>query len=218
MKTLILFAGVVGAIIISFLLWGNELDAWVLAQIKANESRRLLVAVILFLVLALDIMLPVPSSVVSTLCGLYFGIVNGFLISFLAMNVSAGAGYALGCWCSSAAERFAGKKEIETLRRIQQRGGAWLLLSLRPVPVLAEASVVFAGMGKYPVKGATAQILVGNAVVSAIYAVVGATSRNSDNAFLYSFIGVMLISAVFYLLGKNKWYNETSVGNKKGED
>ncbi len=218
MRTLILFAGVVGAIVVSFLLWGNELDAWILAQVKANASWRLLVAAILFLVLALDILLPVPSSVVSTLCGLYFGVFNGFLISFVAMNVSAGAGYALGRWCSAAAERFAGKREIETLRRIQQRGGAWLLLSLRPVPVLAETSVIFAGMGNYPVRNALPQVLIGNAVVSAIYVVVGAASRPCDHAFLYSFLGVMLISAAFYLLGKNQWYNGTPVGDKKGED
>ncbi len=202
MKTILLLVCVIALVLVTFILWGEAIDGWVVAQIEANGTHRLLVAGILFSVLALDIFLPVPSSLLSTMCGLYFGVTFGFFISFAAMTVSAIAGYVIGRFFSAKAERFVGKKEMEQLQRIQKKGGSWILLGLRPVPILAEASLVFAGMGRYSIRSTTVQVLSGNAAVSVIYAFVGAFARGNDNSFILAFAGTIIISGVFMLVGR----------------
>ena len=105
-KTIWLVLGVALAIIIPFLLFGDAIEAWFadLARPEAGTARGAFGA-ILFGLLALDVLLPVPSSLASTLCGVVFGLWGGFWLSFGAMTVSAALGYWLGRACSSASAR-----------------------------------------------------------------------------------------------------------------
>jgi uncharacterized membrane protein YdjX (TVP38/TMEM64 family) len=59
------------------------------------------------------------------------------------MTASAITGHLIGRYAAQSALRLIGRRESETLESFHQRQGIWLLLALRPVPVLAEASVVF---------------------------------------------------------------------------
>ena len=67
------------------------------------------------------------------------------------------------------------------MKRFVGTDARWWLLLLRPVPVLAEASVLFAGIARLPPGRAALELLMGNAVVSAVYAGVGAWGRTTDS-------------------------------------
>ncbi len=200
MKTTILLFIIVTLVTISFLLWGGSIDNYVVSAIEANQSNKIIIALILFTILSSDIILPIPSSLLSTFCGLYLGLYYGFFISFTAMTISAAIGYIIGRYFSRSTERFIGKEDTEKLERFNNKYGSFLLIGLRPVPVLAETSLVFAGMIKYPVINAFFQVIIGNAIVSLIYVLFGVYSRNNENSFVYAFIGTILISAVFILI------------------
>ncbi len=195
-RTILLFLVVTGFVLITFLLWGAPLDAALRAFVEAHATHKGLVAGMFFALLALDIVLPTPSALISTACGLYLGFLGGFLCSFGAMCVSAALGYGIGYYSSAWAARVIGAKDMATLQRVQAKGGAWILLGLRAVPILAEASLVFAGMGRYPLKATVVQVVLGNAVVSGIYVALGVVSRTATDSATPAFLGTLLLSAL----------------------
>lgn len=199
-RALALLLLISAVVLATFLLWGDRIDAWMREIVARAADDRALVAAILFLVLASDIFLPVPSSLASTTCGLVLGPWLGFAVSFLAMSASAASGYALGRFASGAAARIVGASDMAALREFQRRTGPWTLLALRPVPVLAEASAVFAGIGRLPVGPAALQLALGNAVVSLVYVLVGACFADAEQGSWLAFLAAMAVSGAFFLI------------------
>ena len=199
-RAIALFLFVSAVVLATFFLWGERIDAWTQKVVEKAADDKTLVAVILFLVLASDIFLPVPSSIASTACGLVLGPVPGFAVSFLAMSASAASGYALGRFASGAAARIVGAADMAALREFQRRSGPWTLLALRPVPVLSEASAVFAGIGRLPVVPTALQLALGNAVVSLVYVLVGAFFADAERGSWLAFLAAMAVSGVFFLI------------------
>ena len=111
-REIIKFSLISFIIIITFLLWGNQINELFdkfLEQAKQEQNRGL-VRNILFFTLASDILLPIPSSFASTLCGHYLGFWEGFFVSFMAMNISSFIGYFIGRFCSSIAMKLIKQK------------------------------------------------------------------------------------------------------------
>lgn len=201
LKPILLFLFITLVIIVPFCLWGTAIDAWFASQRELAALHREETALLLFGFLATDIVLPIPSSLVSTCCGLFLGFTFGFFVSFMAMNVSAALGYLLGRFFSRTAANLIGERDQNLLEGFARNNARWLLLLLRPVPVLAEASVLFSGIARQPIPRVVGEILLGNAVVSAVYAAVGACGK-SANSMLPAFIATMSVSGICLLIGK----------------
>ena len=202
-RTGALLVGVCVVIIVPFILWEEPIEAFFQDFGALEGQARWLSAAILFGALALDIFLPVPSSLVSTLFGMLLGVGWGWLGSFLAMNVSAAIGYWLGARGSALARRALGEAESALLTDFFARRGPRALVALRAVPVLAEASCLFAGMARAPVGKSALALLLGNAAVSLMYALVGAWGREVD-AMLPAFGASLLLSGVLMLLARRR--------------
>jgi len=65
--------------------------------------------------------------------------------------------------------------------------------------VLAEASVVFAGLTRLPLRQAAPVLLLANLGISAAYAAIGAWAAQT-NAFLLAFLGAVLLPGIGMLL------------------
>jgi uncharacterized membrane protein YdjX (TVP38/TMEM64 family) len=191
------------AIIIPFCLFGDAINAWTDRLIRQADSHRLFTGAMLVLLLSVDIVMPVPSSLVSTACGMTLGFAGGTLASFAGMSLSAAAGYLFGRTASPAVAKMIGENELALLKAFQQRHGVWMLLALRPVPVLAEASVLFSGLSRQPLPGVLAATSLGNLAVSLAYAAVGTWGRASDS-FLPAFGASLLLSGAFMLRQRRK--------------
>ncbi len=203
-RTLALLAALLLAIIVPFCLFGASIDAWTGRLLEQADAQRLYTGALLTLLLAVDIVMPVPSSLVSTACGMTLGFACGACASFVGMSLSTAAGYALGRTASTAAERLIGRDEAALLKTFQTRYGVWMLLALRPVPVLAEASVLFSGLSRQPLARVLAVTALGNAGVSLVYAAVGAWGRLSA-AFLPAFgVSILLSGALLLGLRRNR--------------
>lgn len=201
-RTVILFVAVCLLVLVSFFLWAEPIDNWVHASVQRNATNKLVVALLLFSVLSSDILLPIPSCLVSMMCGLYLGFWYGTLASFAAMSVSAAIGYLIGLYASGWAKKLIGEKDMQALQALQAKGGALVLLGLRGVPVLAEVSLVFAGLGRYPLKQTVLQVAVGNALISGFYAWIGAYSREAFDSPVPAFLATLAASAFFLLVGR----------------
>jgi uncharacterized membrane protein YdjX (TVP38/TMEM64 family) len=132
--------------IVPFVLFGQQVDAW-LAAWRADPPARHVVASVVVMLLATDVFLPIPSSMVSTLAGSQLGVWNGTAAAWLGMTLGAIVGFAV-------ARQFGPRlvtwlTRPDDLRRtaaLVDRLGPVLLVLGRGVPVLAEATVLWFGM------------------------------------------------------------------------
>ncbi|MFG0318653.1 MAG: VTT domain-containing protein, partial [Planctomycetota bacterium JB042] len=97
--------------------------------------------------LAADLVLPVPSSVLMTLAGFLCGVMLGAAASFAGAMASAWIGFfACRRFGRGAFRRLVGERDVEPLRRFVDRYGAWAILLSRPVPMLTEVTSCVAGL------------------------------------------------------------------------
>jgi uncharacterized membrane protein YdjX (TVP38/TMEM64 family) len=198
-----LLAGLVFAIIlVPFFLFGQQLETWTESFVNSTTGYTGWIAVVLSSLLAVDILLPLPSSLISTAAGFLLGLVRGLLTSWIGMTASC----IIGFWLSkrygrSVACKIVGEKELERLEALSHRVGSWVIVISRPVPVLAEAAVLFAGISGLPIGQFLLLTILSNLGISAVYAAVGALSANA-NSFLLAFAGSILIPFVAMFLSK----------------
>ncbi|HZI13105.1 MAG TPA: VTT domain-containing protein, partial [Myxococcus sp.] len=128
------------AVLVPFFLFGADLDAAAQRFLEARPPAWQ-VALAVAGLLAGDVLLPVPSSLVATASGGLLGFWAGTAASWLGMMGGCAVGYGLGAHAGTAAlRRTAGEAEAHRLPRASERLGPWFLLVFRAVPVLAEAS------------------------------------------------------------------------------
>ena len=157
-------------IILPFLLWGEAAETWV-DQFLSNETSLWLLGAAIFLLLASDIALPIPSSVVATASGAFLGIGLGTIVSAGGMTAGVLAGLLIGRrYGRPACRAFVGAEEYDRLERYFRSHGLLILVLMRPVPVLAEASVISAASLGTPMKAAIAYTSLANLGVGFAYA------------------------------------------------
>jgi uncharacterized membrane protein YdjX (TVP38/TMEM64 family) len=144
--------------------------------------------------LALDVLLPVPSSLVSTAAGAMLGFWGGVASSWLGMT----AGCLLGYWLGTRAPLSA---DMERVARARNRYGDLALVLFRAVPVLAEASVLFAGFTRMPRARFLRVTALSNLGISAAYAGAAVYSARKES-FLLAFGGAMAIPAAGLLVAR----------------
>lgn len=198
MRFAILSAAMLAAILVPFFLWGDALEAWATAYVHSGAGRWQMAAVIAAL-LASDIVLPVPASILSVAAGSLLGFTLGTATSWVGLTAGCLLGYALGK--RSGGEKLLSAKERERLQSAQSRYGDWMLILFRAVPVLAEASVFFAGLTRMPWLRFAAITAVSNLGVSAAYGVTGAFFAGRE-AFLWAFSGAVLLPAVALIVSR----------------
>jgi uncharacterized membrane protein YdjX (TVP38/TMEM64 family) len=182
------------AILVPFFLFGEGLEAAARRFLEAHPPGWQ-VALVLGGLLAGDIVLPVPSSLVNTAAGALLGFWRGTATAWAGMMVACGLGYQLGARAGEAAlRRMVGEAEVARLARLAERHGHWFLLIFRAVPVLAEASVVFAGASRMSRRSFFTVSALANLGVSATYAAVGASAARAGS-FLLLFAGMVLLPA-----------------------
>ena len=190
----------IGLVLLPFLLFEQQFNAFADAVIVSGRSRWIAAAAI-FALLALDVLLPVPSSIVSTAAGVLLGFWGGAAVVWTGMMLGCVLGYYLGARGSGAARRLVGEDGIARAADLVRRFGDLTLVVCRPVPVLAEASVVFAGLVRAPFARFATLTGVANLGIAAGYCAFGAFSLRLDS-FLLAFLGALLVPGLFLLISK----------------
>ena len=202
-RWLLMCIAILAVILIPFFLFGDRIETWTDNFLRAASDQSGLVAIVLGLLLASDILLPVPSSMVSTAAGFFLGFMSGIITSLIGMTVSCIAGFWLGAKCGRPiACRLVGNNELKRLEELSHRFGEWVIVVSRPIPVLAEASVLFAGISGMPTYRFLLLSTLSNLGISAVYAAVGAFSATT-NSFLLAFAGSILFPLIAIVIMKN---------------
>jgi uncharacterized membrane protein YdjX (TVP38/TMEM64 family) len=152
--------------------------------------------------LVADIVLPVPSSVVMLAHGALFGVIPGAALSLLGRTGNAVVGVLIGRGAGNFLGRRALRHSLDTGKgaELVGRWGLAAVVLTRPVPVLAESTLVAAAaMGLWP------PAVVGAAVVGALpeavlYAVAGDIATSYANGAIV-FVAVIVLAAVAWAVG-----------------
>ena len=199
MRWALIVSALLAFILIPFALFDEPLSAWTLNVIRENPRGA---SAIIAIALAADVFLPVPSSVVSTLAGTLLGFAQGLAASFAGMSLGSILGYWFGATAGRAViEKTVSTKDLDRVADAQQRLGGWSVVLSRPIPVLAEASVIAAGITRMPFQRFLLLSSLANLGISAAYAYTGATAADRDS-FLLAFAGAIGLPALGLLLSQ----------------
>ncbi len=194
---------IITLLLTSFILFGNSLENWTNYFFQSTSSR-LVVGLIIGILLTIDIVAPVPSSIVSMAGGYFLGFVSGTLISAMGMTISCLIGYWIGAKLGrAAAERFIDQKEISRFESLQKKYGDFIIIISRSIPLLAETSVLFAGIGRMNIGRFVFLTAISNMGISMVYAAVGAYSAHI-NSFLFAFTGSIILPGIMMIILKIK--------------
>jgi uncharacterized membrane protein YdjX (TVP38/TMEM64 family) len=150
------------------------LEQRVLGWIDAPPGSRTEVATFVVAALTADMILPVPSSAVSTYSGAHLDWLAGTAASWLGMTCGATIGFALARTLGRPlAERLSGPTDLARIERLSRRFGAAVLVVTRPLPVLAEAAVLLVGVSRLSWRRFFVAVGLSNLGIAAAYAVFG---------------------------------------------
>lgn len=194
LKPILLVTVVLLIPILPFVGFGPWLEERIERQLQEELPPRFVAAAVIGL-LSTDVFLPIPSSVVSTVAGNALGIPAGTLASWLGMTLGALFGFALArAFGRPLALRFAGQEDLDRIDRGAERFGPLVLVLARPVPVLAEASVLFLGTTKLRWRPFLVPVALSNFGITAVYATLGNLAQLP--VALAASIGLPLLAAL----------------------
>lgn len=165
-------------VLVPFAMFGQQLDAWVADFLHKREGMAIFVAVVVLL--AADIFLPIPSSLVSLTAGAVLGTWLGAAAIWVGMTTGSAVGWAAG---HGLLGRFSPPVE-QGARGIMPAKLAGMsdmmaLVLLRPIPVLAEMSVLILSARGMTFRRLIAICAAANVPVAVLFAYFGAQARES---------------------------------------
>lgn len=197
LRWLIIAVGLIALIVGPFLLWGPAIESWA-TQVLANSQSRPFIGALIVGLLAADVVIPVPSSILSVIAGTVFDWRIAAPLVWAGMTLGCVLGYALGAAAvQGGARSFIGDAEFERARRVAGTAGPAMLIFARAVPVLAEASTIAAGAARMHFATFFISTSAANAAIALAYTAVGATAAASGS-FVLVFVGLTLVPAIGY--------------------
>ena len=157
--------------LVGTLTWLRELGPW-----AAAAGVGLLVA---------DIALPIPSTIVMSALGATYGFWVGGLLSILGSMLAGLTAYGLARWAGRpAAIWIAGEDSLVRTEELFARGGAWLVLTSRWLPILPEAVACLAGLARMPFRTFFWALMVGSVPLGLTFAWVGTLAEDREGLAL----------------------------------
>lgn len=185
--------------IIPFLFFGSQLEHW-LRNIAEDPPSQWATAGLVVGLLSTDILLPIPSSVISTLSGVQLGWWKGTLSTWLGMNLGATIGFALARkWGHRFAAWFSKPQDLERMRPISDRYGPMVLVLTRALPVFAEASVLISGIHRLSWRRFLVPVVFSNLGIALGYAAFGDYANQNQSLALalgFSVAAPVLVAAL----------------------
>jgi uncharacterized membrane protein YdjX (TVP38/TMEM64 family) len=185
--------------LIPFFLFEEDMSRWSSAMLVEARSSSWASATMIVLLLASDILLPVPSSLVGAYAGGVLGIAYGAVANWVGLSLGSAIGYGLGRSAGRPAfVRLVGADAVDRARGLFARMGPAALLVSRGIPVVAEAGLIAAGSASMPLASFIGSVAIGNAAVAIAYAVAGSAASTGNYALLVAVL--VLVPAASWLM------------------
>ena len=172
--------GAIAVPLVPWLVWGARLDHAVAAWFEPPPPPAVLAAAEIG-VLAADILLPVPSSLVATLGGASLGVVAGTACGWLGMTLGSLAGWLLGRIAGASRRAGIDPSARSAIAAQAGRFGLLAVVLTRPLPILAEATAILAGAAGMPWRAFLAAAAPANLAIAFAWSLAGALGREADS-------------------------------------
>jgi len=202
MRLLAWFVGLSALVLVTWLLWGGAWEerftlAGAVAWIEGAGSWAWAAGMGL---LAADLLLPVPGTVVMSALGWIYGSLVGGLFATAGTIVAGLCGYGIGRLIGErAARKILGDADFEKGKQLFAGGGGWMIALSRALPILPEALSCTAGLVRMPFSRFAISLACGSLPVGFLFAWIGAVGRETPAWALIFSIGV---PAVLWLLAR----------------
>lgn len=151
--------------------------------------------------LLVDVIAPVPSSIVMLANGMLFGAAGGTLLSVAGGLGAALVGYWIGTRGAQTSQRWLGKTSLARANAFFQKHGLMAVIVSRPIPILAEAITIIAGIARMPARTFSFGVVLGLLPTALIYAVAGAYALDFQSG-IYVFLAVLGMAGIVWMAGK----------------
>lgn len=151
--------------------------------------------------LIIDIVLPVPSSLIMIANGALFGLVLGGVLSLLGGLGSSLVGFWIGRRSTRLVQRFVPEDERRKADRLMERWGMIAIIATRPIPLVSETLSIVAGGTSLRWRAMIGASVLGLAPGAVIYAATGVYAVTLESS-VWSFVVVLAVALVFWLAGK----------------
>lgn len=195
-RRLVLPICALAVIVLPFLVFGDQMEAWT-ADAMAGQGAVML-AVVSAALLAADVLLPVPSSLISLGAGAALGFWGGMATIWVGMTLGCAVGWAVGRGLMSSIDR---SFDPDVAGRAPP--GIWSLILCRPLPVLAEMTVLVASARGIPFWQIMSACATANLPIGAVYAYFGANLLG-DVPVLYLLAAVVLLTAIGLVIRRKR--------------
>ncbi len=190
--------------IVPFVLLGGRIDEWFAAWQERTSDPTSATLMVVGL-LTTDILLPIPSSMVSTFGGGKLGWFWGTFASWLGISLGAILGFALARWLGPRFTRWFAKPEsLAQMSSLSDRYGPSVIILTRGIPVLAEASVLLLGLERLPWRKFLPPLLLSNLGLAFAYSAFGDFAEQYNSVPLALAISILLPVLVAAVV-QRKW-------------
>ncbi len=195
------FLALAVVVALPFLIWGDHFEAALgreslVDQLGAYRGTAWIVAIAL---LASDLVLPIPNTMVIAALGVIYGPLLGGLVAVMGNALSAMIGYGL-CrrFGRPIAMRLIGEADMAAGEALFARSGGWMVALSRWLPVLPETISCMAGLARMPLRLFVLALLSG--AVPLGFVVAGLGYAGSDRPILTLVLCALLPLPLWFLV------------------
>jgi uncharacterized membrane protein YdjX (TVP38/TMEM64 family) len=141
--------------------------------------------------LMVDLLLPIPGTIVMSALGAVYGFWIGGLIATIGSMLAGILGYGVGRFFDEKfAKRWLGEKDFEKGRSLFDKSGAWVVAVSRALPILPEVLACMAGLLRMPFGKFVIALACGSIPMGFLFAWIGAIGRDQPAWGLAFSLGV----------------------------
>jgi uncharacterized membrane protein YdjX (TVP38/TMEM64 family) len=191
---------IIGFVVIFSLMYGVAEwlhISWLTDPSAKMQHNKWLAAVIGSTLLVLDVVLPVPSSIVMGVNGQLFGVAMGTMVSLFGTMAAAVVGFWIGRTGGPLLDRIVSAEERRRADRVLKKWGPLAVIVSRPVPMLAEVMTILAGTSRMTWPVFLLSALLGSVPMCYLFSLAG------EQASLVVMFGAVIgLAAVFWVVGR----------------
>lgn len=200
----LLYTGLVGVMLVLFVL-ANTLNVPYLADPDPLRGHSgVLAGLVGVTLLVVDVVLPVPSSVVMAAHGALFGVALGSALSMVGSLGAFAVGFGLGRRGAAVITRAVPEDERRRADRFLARWGLVAIIVSRPVPILAETVAFAAGASLLRWRSALGAATLGYLPAASAFALAGTAAAPLSGSALVVIAVVALALAAAVVVARRE--------------
>lgn len=199
-RLLWLFIGLVALVLVPFFLWGDALEAMFTqaGTVSVLQSYGTWAWAMGVGLLSVDLLLPIPGTVVMAALGYVYGPFVGGLVAGLGSVLAGSIGYLLCRYAGrGAATWLVGEEELERGEWLFASVGGWLVVLSRWLPVFPEVIACMAGLARMPMGRFHLALACGSLPLGFVFAAIGHTGAEYPTLAVVLSAGIPLLLWVF---------------------